>query len=246
VVTTCEDTLYEVLGLTSTASAAEIKAAHLRLARLTHPDVGGSASLFRRVELAYETLSNPAGRRAYDESLRRPGPTEQARREPPDDGWVRVDDPPPGGGGLRRLARLGSWLRARSWRRRGTTCHDKKASVWQVVRPRLRALRGALGVFVSRHPWVALTVGGLVISHVALSTGTLLFLAGLVAGVGAPRARRNSAWRGAASSGISLLFAELAAGIAILFRVIFAIVGALFLMAGVSESHGSPSRRSGR
>ncbi len=57
--TTCEDTLYEVLGLTPTATTAEIKAAYLRLARLTHPDVGGTASLFRRVEEAHATLSKP-------------------------------------------------------------------------------------------------------------------------------------------------------------------------------------------
>jgi curved DNA-binding protein CbpA len=56
-VTTYDDSAYDVLVLSPKAGAAEIRASYLRLARLTHPDVGGSDALFRRVETAYATLS---------------------------------------------------------------------------------------------------------------------------------------------------------------------------------------------
>ncbi|KAF8069581.1 DJA6 [Scenedesmus sp. PABB004] len=59
-------TLYAVLGVASTASGAEIKAAWRRLARLHHPDAGGQAAAFLRCRLAYELLSDGAARREYD------------------------------------------------------------------------------------------------------------------------------------------------------------------------------------
>ncbi|MBO0823125.1 MAG: restriction endonuclease [Actinobacteria bacterium] len=64
------DNLYEVLGVPKTATAAEIESAYRRLARKTHPDVGGTSPLFRSVQEAYETLSDPARRAEYDRSGR--------------------------------------------------------------------------------------------------------------------------------------------------------------------------------
>ncbi len=87
------DTHYEVLGVEADATQDDIKAAYRRLSRQVHLDQGGSGALFRKVGEAYETLSDPARRKAYDNSLRtprgRPEPEEPAEEAP---GWVRVDD----------------------------------------------------------------------------------------------------------------------------------------------------------
>jgi DnaJ family protein C protein 19 len=47
---------YEVLGLKPGASAAEIRAAHLRLMRTAHPDTGGSDWLAARINQARDIL----------------------------------------------------------------------------------------------------------------------------------------------------------------------------------------------
>ena len=70
--------LYKVLGVERRASADEIRDAYRRRARETHPDVGGDPTEFQTVQSAYETLSDPARRRAYD----RTGRTRDRRRGP--------------------------------------------------------------------------------------------------------------------------------------------------------------------
>jgi hypothetical protein len=57
---------YELLGLTPSASAAEIKSAYRSLARALHPDTGGTAGTFRLLQEAYETLNDPVRRAEYD------------------------------------------------------------------------------------------------------------------------------------------------------------------------------------
>ena len=64
-------TLYEVLGLTPSATAEQIKAAYRKAARTTHPDRGGSAETFHVITEAYEVLSNPQQKDAYDLRLGR-------------------------------------------------------------------------------------------------------------------------------------------------------------------------------
>lgn len=63
--------LYGVLGVPRTASAAEVKHAFRQAARRYHPDAAGGADAarFTEVHAAYETLADPAARRAYDETL---------------------------------------------------------------------------------------------------------------------------------------------------------------------------------
>lgn len=60
--------LYRALGLAKDASAKEIRAAFLRLAKEHHPDQGGDADTFRLIERAYRVLSDGAQRTAYDAS----------------------------------------------------------------------------------------------------------------------------------------------------------------------------------
>ena len=66
-----EKTLYNILGITSDASLAEIKKAYHLLAKKYHPDVNkDTAALFREVNEAYTTLSNEDERERYDYELK--------------------------------------------------------------------------------------------------------------------------------------------------------------------------------
>lgn len=61
---------YKVLGVKSTASVKEIKAAYKRLARLQHPDLNGgrpeAAQAFVQISRARDILIDPQRRAAYD------------------------------------------------------------------------------------------------------------------------------------------------------------------------------------
>jgi len=61
--------LYELLGVAPEAHFEEIKSAYRAMVRRTHPDSNGGnghTELFKRVRQAYETLSDPQARSAYD------------------------------------------------------------------------------------------------------------------------------------------------------------------------------------
>ena len=61
--------LYELLGVARDADADAIKKAYRRLARQYHPDVNPDPEAqerFKEVSLAYEVLSDPQKRAAYD------------------------------------------------------------------------------------------------------------------------------------------------------------------------------------
>jgi curved DNA-binding protein len=57
---------YQTLGLDRSASADEIKRAYRRLASQHHPDKGGDKTRFQEIQQAYQVLSDPAQRQAYD------------------------------------------------------------------------------------------------------------------------------------------------------------------------------------
>ena len=60
--------LYEALGVSKAASAAEIKSSYRRLALLHHPDKNGDQQEFQRVAMAYRVLSDPSARSYYDKT----------------------------------------------------------------------------------------------------------------------------------------------------------------------------------
>jgi len=64
---------YEILGISASANAVEIKIAYRVQAMQWHPDRNSSpdaAARFREIREAYECLANPDSRRRYDAGLR--------------------------------------------------------------------------------------------------------------------------------------------------------------------------------
>lgn len=59
--------LYDVLGVSKTATVTEIKKAYLKLARTHHPDKGGDSEKFKEIAQANEVLTDEVRRRRYDE-----------------------------------------------------------------------------------------------------------------------------------------------------------------------------------
>lgn len=57
---------YGLLGVSRNASEEEIKRAFRKKAHELHPDKGGDAEAFKKVNEAYQTLSDPAKKRQYD------------------------------------------------------------------------------------------------------------------------------------------------------------------------------------
>ena len=78
---------YEVLGLPSSATQAEVKRRYRQLAREFHPDVADDKSQaharFTEIARAYEVLGNPRLRADYDERFHAGSRAEQGARERP-------------------------------------------------------------------------------------------------------------------------------------------------------------------
>lgn len=66
--TAARSCLYEVLGVSVTASPVELKQAYRRKQRSAHPDTGGTAERFHALQSAWEVLGEPARRADYDRS----------------------------------------------------------------------------------------------------------------------------------------------------------------------------------
>ena len=57
---------YETLGVNHTTQPDEIKKAYRKLASKHHPDKGGDAEQFKKIQEAYDTLSDPQRKHEYD------------------------------------------------------------------------------------------------------------------------------------------------------------------------------------
>jgi curved DNA-binding protein CbpA len=90
---TPEETLYDILGVEVDATTQQIVDAYRRLARRVHPDVGGTASLFRQVETAHAVLTDPARRAAYDQPVRSARSSDDVTRDASARGFERRADP---------------------------------------------------------------------------------------------------------------------------------------------------------
>lgn len=66
-------TYYDILGVSRTASPAEIKSAFRRLVKKYHPDLtpGVEGVRFRKIVEAFRTVSDPRKRKAYDRRIRK-------------------------------------------------------------------------------------------------------------------------------------------------------------------------------
>lgn len=75
---------YEFLAVSKNATEAEIRTAYRRLAQDHHPDHSGDADAikFRKVQEAYDTLSDPKSRAAYDRRLASEIPVRVGSRPP--------------------------------------------------------------------------------------------------------------------------------------------------------------------
>lgn len=62
---------YEVLGVATTATADEVRAAYRRAARDHHPDFGGDGLRMQDLNAAWHVLGDPIRRAAYDLQLAR-------------------------------------------------------------------------------------------------------------------------------------------------------------------------------
>jgi len=91
-----ERTYYEVLGVSPTVSALQLKTAYRRLLRQAHPDMGGSAALLDLVNEAYDTLKDPSRRARYDAAIRQGAKTTASGSAEPPPPPPRT--PPPRGG----------------------------------------------------------------------------------------------------------------------------------------------------
>ncbi len=74
---------YEILCVESDATLEQIKSAYRKQVKRYHPDhYGKDCEPFLAVQEAYEVLSDPARRRAYDKARRQPARPRRARSSP--------------------------------------------------------------------------------------------------------------------------------------------------------------------
>jgi hypothetical protein len=75
------NSLYRALGVAPSATAAEIKQAYRHKAKSAHPDAGGSVAAMAHINEAYQILSDPGARRAYDQA-ETPAPVQAEAHHP--------------------------------------------------------------------------------------------------------------------------------------------------------------------
>lgn len=229
------DTYYDILGAPTTASPDEIKAKYRRLIRRIHPDLDGPAALFRQVQQAYEVLSDPGRRAAYDRSLeavggapptasgsastKSPGGTESDRPRRDDhfdSGRGRPAGAGPSNGSVRRTEG-------------GSTTRESSARS-----------------FLNRHPARAVAIGGsaLLVVGAALDNdgsgvmmlGAVALIIAAVAGLGGRGAREREAYQ---RSGMAAVDAMTGRQFQVLLEHLFANQGYRVARLGVRRSSGA-------
>lgn len=131
--------LYEVLQVNNAAEPEVIEAAYRRLARKYHPDVNQAADAtdrMRAINSAYEVLSNPATRAAYDRSRTGSAPgTQSAQQSPRSPGTPPPPSSPPG------YERSPGWSGDRAASRQSTT--QTRSAPWKpaAAQPIARRMR---------------------------------------------------------------------------------------------------------
>jgi DnaJ family protein C protein 9 len=63
-----DKTLYEILGISKTATEDEIKKGYRKQALKMHPDKGGEPKMFQALSVVHSILSDPEKRKLYDET----------------------------------------------------------------------------------------------------------------------------------------------------------------------------------
>lgn len=74
--------LYSALGVDRKAGVGDIKKSYMRLVKEHHPDRGGNAENFRKIQQAYEILTDEDKRRMYDMTGQIPGEGPQVQEMP--------------------------------------------------------------------------------------------------------------------------------------------------------------------
>ena len=63
------ETLYDVLGMVTTASIAEIKSQFRKISKIAHPDKGGDEEYYKPMSVAFNILRNVDKKAEYDKVL---------------------------------------------------------------------------------------------------------------------------------------------------------------------------------
>lgn len=153
---------YAVLGVPQDASDAELRTAYRRKLRQTHPDTGGHAAEFDRVQRAWEQVGTPEARAMYDS-----GATRGRRDDAPTRTWA-PPAPAPRPNASRPQARMhghpGGWYREqyldllREWVGRGVEIPDPYDPT--LVRSAPREIRHLLASAIAEEE-TAVVLGGL-------------------------------------------------------------------------------------
>lgn len=131
---------YEILGVAADASTDELRRAYRQRLREAHPDTGGNAAVFIRVQEAWALVGDPDARAAYDRStgLGAPAASISVTRDRPASTRPRArSSGQPGGWRRERYLTL-----AREWAGRGVQLDDPYAAAF--VRSAPRELRRML------------------------------------------------------------------------------------------------------